>query len=69
MIRILDELAAAGVEIKIIGKLAHRTPRLNARKLAHMRLHTRTIVRDGEQAFIGSQSLREFELEKRREIA
>jgi hypothetical protein len=33
-----------------------------------MRLHTRTIVRDGRQAFVGSQSLRALELDARREI-
>jgi hypothetical protein len=33
-----------------------------------MRLHTRTIIRDGRQAFIGSQSLRALELDARREI-
>ena len=33
-----------------------------------MRLHTRTIIRDGRQAFIGSQSLRQPELDLRREI-
>jgi histone H3/H4 len=33
-----------------------------------MRLHTRTIVRDRHEAFIGSQSLRQLELDARREI-
>jgi cardiolipin synthase len=33
-----------------------------------MRLHTRTIIRDGKQAFVGSQSLREMELGSRREV-
>ena len=33
-----------------------------------MRLHTRTIVRDRHQMFLGSQSLRELELDARREI-
>jgi hypothetical protein len=33
-----------------------------------MRLHTRTIIRDGTQAFVGSQSLREVELGARREV-
>ena len=32
------------------------------------RLHVRAIVRDGQRAFIGSQSLRRLELENRREI-
>jgi hypothetical protein len=31
-------------------------------------LHTRTIIRDGRQAFVGSQSLRQPELDLRREI-
>jgi cardiolipin synthase len=68
MIRILEERAGAGVAIKLIGKLTRRSARFSARKLAHMRLHTRTIIRDGEYAFLGSQSLREIELEKRREL-
>jgi histone H3/H4 len=33
-----------------------------------MRLHTRTIIRDRRDAFIGSQSLRQVELDARREI-
>jgi len=33
-----------------------------------MRLHTRTIIRDGRQAFVGSQSLRAAELDSRREV-
>jgi hypothetical protein len=33
-----------------------------------MRLHTRTIIRDGRQAFVGSQSLRPAELDARREL-
>jgi phosphatidylserine/phosphatidylglycerophosphate/cardiolipin synthase-like enzyme len=68
MSRILEERAAAGVDVRIIGKLKRQGPGLNARKLGHMRLHTRVIVRDGDHAFIGSQSLRELELEKRREL-
>ena len=33
-----------------------------------MRFHTRTIIRDGREAFLGSQSLREAELDRRREL-
>jgi phosphatidylserine/phosphatidylglycerophosphate/cardiolipin synthase-like enzyme len=33
-----------------------------------MRFHTRTILRDRRQAFVGSQSLREAELDRRREL-
>jgi phosphatidylserine/phosphatidylglycerophosphate/cardiolipin synthase-like enzyme len=36
--------------------------------LPRTRLHTRTIVRDRHQTFIGSQSLRELELDARREV-
>ncbi len=33
-----------------------------------MRFHTRTILRDRREAFLGSQSLREPELDRRREL-
>jgi len=68
MLRLLEERAAAGVSIKIIGKVSGRRPGLASRRLTQMRLHTRAILRDGTHAFIGSQSLRELELEKRREV-
>jgi phosphatidylserine/phosphatidylglycerophosphate/cardiolipin synthase-like enzyme len=68
MIRILEERARAGVEVKIIGRLTRKNTKLQVHKLASMRLHTRTIVRDGVQAFVGSQSLREMELTSRREV-
>jgi cardiolipin synthase A/B len=68
MIRILEDRAAAGVEVRIIGKVAGRGSGLVYRKLGPMRLHTRTIVRDHDRVFIGSQSLREIELDKRREV-
>lgn len=32
------------------------------------RLHVRAIIRDGRHAFVGSQSLRKIELDKRREV-
>ncbi len=67
MLRILQDRAKAGVEIRIIGKVAGRV-KLNAQKLAGTRLHTRTIIRDRHQAFVGSQSLREAELDSRREL-
>jgi phosphatidylserine/phosphatidylglycerophosphate/cardiolipin synthase-like enzyme len=66
MIRTLQERAKAGVEIRVIGRLTGGAG-LTAHKLARMRLHTRTIIRDGRQAFVGSQSLRPAELDSRRE--
>ena len=68
MVRLLEERAKAGVDVKIIGRLAKRGSKLAVKKLATRRLHTRTIIRDGRQAFNGSQSLRELELNARREI-
>ena len=67
MIRILHERIKTGVDVRIIGKTSGRTG-LNTKKLTRMRLHTRTIIRDGRQAFVGSQSLRPAELDSRREL-
>ena len=67
MLRLLGARAQAGVDIKVIGRVSQADSKLAVRKLS-MRLHTRTIIRDGTQAFIGSQSLREMELGARREL-
>jgi phosphatidylserine/phosphatidylglycerophosphate/cardiolipin synthase-like enzyme len=56
------------VEIKIIGRLGKKAATLNARRLEEIRLHTRTIIRDRKDAFVGSQSLRKLELDSRREL-
>jgi phosphatidylserine/phosphatidylglycerophosphate/cardiolipin synthase-like enzyme len=68
MIRLLMDRAKAGVAIKIIGRLTRKSSGLTVRKLSPMRLHTRTMIRDGRAAFVGSQSLRELELDGRREV-
>jgi len=60
-------MAQAGVEIKVIGQVSKRAS-FDVQKLAGTRLHTRTIIRDQRQAFIGSQSLRKLELDHRREV-
>jgi phosphatidylserine/phosphatidylglycerophosphate/cardiolipin synthase-like enzyme len=67
MIHLLQQRARSGVDVRIIGKVSHGHADLDVRKLASLRLHTRTIVRDKQQAFIGSQSLRGVELDGRRE--
>jgi cardiolipin synthase A/B len=67
VVRILQERAKSGVEVRIIGKASKRLG-LKVAKLTKIRLHTRTILRDASQAFIGSQSLREAELDSRREL-
>ncbi len=68
MIRILEERAAAGVRIRIIGKLTRKSEKIAVHKMPGIRLHTRVICRDGEWAFLGSQSLRTAELDLRREV-
>jgi cardiolipin synthase len=67
MIRLLEERAKAGVDIRILGKITRKNPRLANRKTP-IRLHTRTMVRDGRFVFVGSQSLRTMELDMRREV-
>lgn len=68
MIRLLSQRMKAGVDVRIIGKVAKRAPHLSAQKCAGQRLHVRAMVRDGNAAFVGSQSLRALELDGRREV-
>jgi phosphatidylserine/phosphatidylglycerophosphate/cardiolipin synthase-like enzyme len=68
MLRLLTERAKAGIRLRVIGRISGRQPEIAARRLAHTRLHTRTMVRDGCWVFVGSQSLREEELDTRREV-
>jgi cardiolipin synthase len=67
MLRLIAERIKAGVDVKVIGKVEAKWNILSER-YAGRRLHIRAIIRDGRRAFIGSQSLRRLELEKRREI-
>jgi len=68
MIRLLQDRARAGVEIRLIGRVIKPSEEFDPGRLMRMRFHTRTIVRDRSEAFLGSQSLREAELDKRREL-
>ncbi len=67
MLRIITAKIKAGVDVKIIGKVEAKW-QLPWEKYPGKRLHVRAIVRDGQRAFIGSQSLRKLELDKRREV-
>lgn len=67
MLRILEDRRQAGVMVKIIGHVSG-SKSLNVQVLRKMRLHTRVIICDSRQAFLGSQSLRKVELDDRREI-
>ena len=68
MIRILCQHAKAGVDVRVLGKVTKRGSELHVQKMPSNRLHVRAIVRDGEEAFLGSQSLRALELDGRREV-
>ena len=68
MLRLLLQRAAAGVEIRVLGKVAKPNTGIAVARLADFRLHIRAIIRDGSQAFLGSMSLRKLELDGRREI-
>ena len=55
--------------MRLIGRLeAKWTVHITNEKYPGRRLHVRAIIRDGKRAFVGSQSLRRLELEKRREV-
>lgn len=66
--RLLLERAKSGVDIRVIGKVTRAHPGILAAKLPKLRLHVRAILRDGRDLFVGSQSLRQLELDRRREI-
>jgi phosphatidylserine/phosphatidylglycerophosphate/cardiolipin synthase-like enzyme len=66
-IKLLKQQAAAGVDVRVIGKFKGSDP-IAVRPLRELRLHVRAIVRDGVYAFVGSQSLRRLELDHRREV-
>jgi cardiolipin synthase len=67
VLRILVERQKAGVDVKVIGRVEAKWE-IKSEKFPGKRLHIRAIVRDGARGFIGSQSLRRLELEKRREV-
>jgi phosphatidylserine/phosphatidylglycerophosphate/cardiolipin synthase-like enzyme len=65
--KLLQQQAAAGVEVRVIGK-CKGCKGVDVRPLRSLRLHVRAMVRDGSRAFVGSQSLRRPELDQRREV-
>ncbi|HEX6216146.1 MAG TPA: phospholipase D-like domain-containing protein [Vicinamibacterales bacterium] len=70
MIALLMQRAAAGVKVKVLGGLERKWKGtgIKVKALRGLRLHVRAIVRDRKAAFVGSQSLRKLELDKRREV-
>ena len=68
MIRLLTQRKEAGVDIRILGRSNARGKTLAAQSLEKQRLHLRAMLRDGRELFVGSQSLRPLELDRRREV-
>jgi phosphatidylserine/phosphatidylglycerophosphate/cardiolipin synthase-like enzyme len=67
MIKLLLARAKAGVDVRILGHVAMSGTGLTCERLK-IRQHVRAILRDGSDAFLGSQSLRALELDGRREV-
>src|SRR5262249_30271232 len=67
MLKILMEKRSKGVDVRVIGKVESKWD-IACEKYPGKRLHIRAIIRDRERAFLGSQSLRRVELDKRREL-
>jgi phosphatidylserine/phosphatidylglycerophosphate/cardiolipin synthase-like enzyme len=68
MLRLINERIKKGVDVRVLGKVGKHAKELKVQKLPGLRLHTRTIIRDNESVFVGSQSLRALELDARREV-
>lgn len=68
MIKLLENLAKAGIDIKVIGEMPRRVKGIKIRKMPLIRLHVQAIIRDEQALFFGSQSLRKVELDSRREV-
>lgn len=68
MIKLLQECDKGGVDVRIIGKVTQKKDGLKDDKMPGLRLHLRAMLRDGQDLFLGSMSLRAVELDKRREV-
>jgi phosphatidylserine/phosphatidylglycerophosphate/cardiolipin synthase-like enzyme len=68
MIRLIKDRIKAGVAVRVLGRVAKSGSDIPLARLSGTRLHVRAIIRDRGMAFIGSQSLKRLELDKRREL-
>jgi phosphatidylserine/phosphatidylglycerophosphate/cardiolipin synthase-like enzyme len=68
MIRLIHQRIKGGVDVRILGKVGKRAGGMRVQKMPGIRLHVRAMIRDGDAAFVGSQSLRALELDGRREV-
>jgi len=67
-ITLIRQRSSAGVQVQVIGRASKLAAGTEVRMLRDLRLHVRAIIRDGTRAFVGSQSLRRLELDRRREV-
>src|SRR4030095_13756408 len=68
MVALLNERAKAGVDVRVIGRMTKKSDVIKIDRMPGIRLHLRAMLRDGQEVFVGSQSLRALELDKRREV-
>lgn len=66
-VKLLNEKMSDGVEVRVLSRASAKGGSIPVRRVSN-RLHLRAILRDGDSAFVGSQSLRKLELEARREV-
>lgn len=66
-VKLLNKKISEGVEVRILSRASAKGGTIPVRRMSQ-RLHLRAMMRDGEDGFIGSQSMRKLELEARREI-
>src|SRR6185437_9031954 len=66
-VKLLNKKISNGVEVRVLSRASAKSGAIPVRRLPS-RLHLRALLRDGNAAFLGSQSLRKLELEARREI-
>src|SRR6185436_2378827 len=67
ILRVITERIKAGVDVRVLGRVEAKW-NVKSEKFPGKRLHVRAIIRDGKRGFVGSQSLRRLELDKRREV-
>ena len=66
-VKLLNKKISEGVEVRILSRASAKSGAIPVRRISQ-RLHLRAMMRDGEEGFVGSQSMRKLELEARREI-
>jgi phosphatidylserine/phosphatidylglycerophosphate/cardiolipin synthase-like enzyme len=68
MLALLRDRVRCGVRVRVIGSVGRAGAGIESVSLAGPRLHVRAMVRDGTRVFLGSQSLKRLELDRRREL-